>query len=140
MLSHSPSEQTHRCVTCRNLAHLPESETIILGPGGVAASATGIDSTQRLLCAACAFQGIPIDVPTIQGGVFSAGVEVACLLADVALLQMDEVCAEFFQADWCVHYLIEHLLKQNVLLLCSGLLLFPVSKYTVLHVYSTALR
>ncbi|CAM9190588.1 unnamed protein product [Ectocarpus sp. 13 AM-2016] len=44
--------------------------------------------------------GIPIDVPAIQGGMFSAGVEVACLLADVALLEMDAVCAEFFQADW----------------------------------------
>lgn len=62
---------------------------------------------KALLYAVYAFQGIPIDVPTIRGGVFSAGVEVACLLADIALLQMDEVCAEFFQADWCVHYKIE---------------------------------
>lgn len=45
-------------------------------------------------------QGIPINVSVIQGGMFSAGVEVACLLADVAFLEMDGVCAEFFQADW----------------------------------------
>lgn len=45
-------------------------------------------------------QGIPIDVALVQGEVFSAGVEVACLLVDIALKQMDDVCAEFFQADW----------------------------------------
>ncbi|CAM9454665.1 unnamed protein product [Pylaiella littoralis] len=45
-------------------------------------------------------EGIPINVSVIQGGMFSAGVEVACLLADVAFLEMDGVCAEFFQADW----------------------------------------
>lgn len=45
-------------------------------------------------------QGIPINVSVIQGGMFSAGVEVACLLADVAFLEMDGVCAEFFQAEW----------------------------------------
>lgn len=45
-------------------------------------------------------QGIPIDVLSVQAEVFGAGVEVACLLVDVALKQMDDVCAEFFQADW----------------------------------------
>lgn len=86
--------------------HLLEYETLTPARGGVAASAMGINSTKHFLYAVYAFQGIPIDVPTIQGGVFSAGVEVACLLADVALLQMDEVCSEFFQADWCVHWTI----------------------------------
>eukprot|EP00752_Nemacystus_decipiens_P011328 g10066.t1 len=45
-------------------------------------------------------RGIPINVSSVQGGMFSAGVEVACLLADVAFLEMDAVCAEFFQAEW----------------------------------------
>ncbi|CAM9206033.1 unnamed protein product, partial [Scytosiphon promiscuus] len=45
-------------------------------------------------------QGIPLNVSAVQEGMFSAGVEVACLLADVAFLEMDGVCAEFFQADW----------------------------------------
>jgi hypothetical protein len=44
--------------------------------------------------------GIPIDLASVQSGVFSSGVEVACLLADVALSQMDTVCAEFWQAEW----------------------------------------
>ncbi|CAM9431718.1 unnamed protein product, partial [Discosporangium mesarthrocarpum] len=45
-------------------------------------------------------QGIPINVTTVKEGIFSSGVEVSCILADVSLRQMDDVCAEFFQADW----------------------------------------
>lgn len=59
------------------------------------------DCSTGLLLACPAFtQGIPLNISSIRGGMFSAGVEVACLLADVALRQMDDVCAEFFQADW----------------------------------------
>ncbi len=45
-------------------------------------------------------QGIPIDVAAIQAGVCSSGVEVACILTDIALIQMDTICADFFQAEW----------------------------------------
>jgi hypothetical protein len=43
--------------------------------------------------------GVPIDTAAINAGVHSSGVEVACLLADIALKQVDDVCAEFFQAE-----------------------------------------
>ncbi len=45
-------------------------------------------------------QGIPVNVAAIQAGVYSSGVEVSCILTDIALIQMDTVCADFFQAEW----------------------------------------
>jgi hypothetical protein len=49
--------------------------------------------------------GVPIDTAAINAGVHSSGVEVACLLADIALKQVDDVCAEFFQAEVCLQHL-----------------------------------
>ncbi len=56
----------------------------------------------RLLIEANAehLQGIPIGVAAIQAGVYSSGVEVSCILTDIALIQMDTMCADFFQAEW----------------------------------------
>lgn len=45
-------------------------------------------------------EGIPINMAAVQSGVFGSGVEVACLLADIALKAADDTCAGFFQADW----------------------------------------
>ncbi|CAM9536665.1 unnamed protein product [Chrysoparadoxa australica] len=45
-------------------------------------------------------EGIPINTSMVNAGIFSSGIEVACLLVDIALKQMDDVCSEFFQAEW----------------------------------------